>query len=332
MGLGTLPYPAPAPPRTGSRAYSQSYSAPPATGSRAYSQVYPEWSDKYAQDTGFSAAAPGSSLPGGSNALSIVDQMGITSAVRGDQLFNQYTNGLGMAELGYNNNLWYKTASAGNDLAKLDLREGREVGIGKERIAADRGFADRAFGIDSRGNALTRDMGYRANDSEAAAKGSITSVGYGQNRRDILDQFGIAQDTTQLQFDKKNSDLTLDEKTLDSLAKEFDIQRSDVRNALQYGTSQLGLDWAQTQAQLRANLDSGNEELIQQSRNFMQGIMSMPMEGATASDIFPGGLPGMPGGSSASATNTPTTTSGKDYEGAGPYTITPATRDYTNRR
>lgn len=197
----------------------------------------------------------------------------------------------GFGQLGYDNNMWFKQASADNDLARLGLQKDRDVGLAKEGNAADRGFAGRGFEIDSRGNALTRDMRYRANDSEAAAKGSITSFGYGQNERDILGQFGIAQDTTQLQYDKKISDLDISDKAIGSLAKEFDIRASDVMNALKYSSTQLGLDWEQTQRQIKEALDSGNAELNMQALNFMQQMMAMPIKPPSATDLFPGGVP-----------------------------------------
>lgn len=221
----------------------------------------------------------------------LINQFGVANTAQGANLQNQYTNALAYGQGILTNDTDYRNAQAANDLARLGLQEGRDVGLGKERNAADTGFANRAFGIDSRGNALQRDMRYRANDSEAAGRGSITSFGYGQNERDILGQFGIAQDTTQLTFDKKLSDLALDDKALDSLGQEFGIRRSDVQNALKYGITQLGLDWVQTQATLAANLASGDAQLAQNARNFMVQVMGLPMEAPSLGDIFPGGLP-----------------------------------------
>lgn len=216
------------------------------------------------------------------NALITAQQTGLQGS---------YLNNLGMAQAGYDNNAWFKQASADNDLARLGLQEGRDVGLARERNANDAGFANRAFGIDSRGNALQRDMGYRANDSEAANKGSITSFGYGQNNRDILAQFGIAQDTTQLTLDKKMADLDVDNKAIDSLANEYGIRKSDVMNALKYGMTQLGLDWTQTQQTLAANLASDDATLRQQALNFMAQIMALPQAGPTLADIYPNGVP-----------------------------------------
>lgn len=330
MGLGTLPYPAPPNVPGGGNKGASGPGKGTTLGPQGPLPARPSptnpWSDgnTYPSSTGFMPPGAGASNP-------ILDQFNAIQQAQGNTLQQQYLNSLGMGELGYNNNMWYKTAQAGNDLARLDLQEGREIGLGRERNANDRGFAQRGFDIDSRGNALTRDMGYRANDSEAAARGSISSFGYGQNNRDILGQFGIAQDTTQLNLDKKMADLTLDDKALDSLGKEFGIRRDDVRNALKYGSTQLGLDWANTQAQLAQNLASGDQALQQQALNFMTQLMAMDVPAPSIGDVFPGGLPGMPSTTPSAKTPVPTTTPAT-YDTTGPYTLTPASTGYTNRR
>lgn len=332
MGLGTLPYPSGSPGAGGGpRGASNSLpAAPPPTGSRAYSQSYPDAAEQYATTMGYASPAS-TTVTNGSSIDPIVAQYQSILTAQQNGIQGQYLNSLGMAQAGYDNNAWYKQASAQNDLARLGLQQGRDVGLARERNAADSGFADRGFAIDSRGNALQRDMGYRANTSEAAGKGSITSGGYQQNNRDILGQFGIAQDTTQLTLDKKKSDLTLDNKAIDSLATEYGIRKSDVMNALQYGMTQLGLDWTQTQSQLASQLNSDDANIRQQALNFMAQIMALPQTAPTLADIFPNGVPSV--ASTASPTTPlPTTTSGAAYDTTGPYTLTPASTGFINQR
>jgi len=225
-----------------------------------------------------------------------------------DSLANQYTSAMGLGQGVYDNNVWYRQAQAGNDLARLGLQEGREVGLERERNNADRGFAGRGFEIDSRGNNLQRDMRYRANDSEAAGRGSITSFGYGQNERDILGQFDIAQDTTQLTFDKKMSDLDIDDKVIDSIASEFGIRKSDINNALKFGMTQLGLDWTQAVDRLNGDLASGDAILAQNAINFLTQVMSMPMQPPSMTDMF---------GSTSTPSTPPTPTPSTGVGGSG---------------
>lgn len=294
MGLGTS-YPAStggSPPRPGqSGGPDKTSGPPPRTGSRQYSQAYPENTPSWYNE---GQVTPSSiTVPPWQQA--IFDFNAINRS-QGDALLGQWANAIGMGELGYENEAWYRNAKAQNDLAALGLAEGRDVGLGRERNNADRGFAGRGFEIDSRGNALKRDMGYRANDSEAAGRGSITSFGYGQNNRDILSQFGIAQDGTQLAYDKKMSDLAIDDKAIDSLAAEYGLKRADINNALKYGMSQLGLDWIQAVDTLNQQLNSGNDQLAMNAINFMNQVMSIPMDQVTPTDLnlTPQQMPGVP--------------------------------------
>lgn len=292
MGLGTS-YPASTgtkpPSGTGDRVPP---GTPPQTGSRQYSQTYPQNNPDW--------YTPGQTTPSTLGPMSPFNQaisdFNTINTNQGDALLNQYLNKVGFANLGYDNEEWYRNAKAQNDLAALGLAEGRDIGLGRDRNNADRGFAGRGFDIDSRGNALKRDMGYRANTSEAAGRGSITSFGYGQNNRDILSQFGIAQDGTQLAYDKKMSDLAFSDKAIDSLAADYGLKRADINNALKYTMTQLGLDQSQTMMQLEEMLSSGNDQLAMNAINFMNQMMSMPMDQITTSDLglAPRQMPGQP--------------------------------------
>lgn len=221
--------------------------------------------------------------------MSAADQAWIDFAAiqqgQADGLLNQYLAASGLGQGMYDNNVWYRNAQAQNDLARLNIGEQRDIGLGRERNDLNRQFAGRAFGIDSRGNTLTRDMRYRSNDSEAAGRGSVTSFGYGQNNRDILGQYGIAQDTTQLTYDKAMADVTLDDKALDLLGKEYGIKRADINNALKFGLTQLGLDQIQAVNQLNQALTSGDAQLQQNAINFMIQMMSLPMDQVSMSDL-----------------------------------------------
>jgi len=289
MGLGTT-YPASTggkpPTGTGDRVPP---GTPPQTGSRQYSQNYPQNNPSWYEEGNVTPSSITQPMD------PLLAQFQAIQAGQRDQLQSQYLNAIGMGELGYDNEMWYRNASAASDLAKLANREAQQVGLGRERNDADRGFAGRGFEIDSRGNALKRDMGYRANDSEAASRGSISSFGYGQNARDILAQFGINQDTTQLSYDKKMSDLNIDDKALDLMAKDFGLQRDDVNNALKYASTQLGMDWITTVQGLNSSLESGDAALRQQALNFMTSLMAMPQAAPSMTDIFPNGIP-MPQG------------------------------------
>ena len=292
MPLGRVPStpgPAPKPPAPSSNQSGRGYSsapgiAPTPTGSRAYSQTYP----------GVPNQTPGQTTPGTTSAYNdpYINAFGVIQGAQSDQLMQQYLNGLGMAEGLYGLNADYRNAMANNDLAKLAQQQYRDIDLGKERNAANLGFAQRGFDIDSRGNLLNRDMKYRSNESEAAAAGSITSGGFQQTNRDILGQYGIAQDTTQLALDKTTADLNLDNKAIDSLAKEYGVRKDDVLTTLKFGITQLGLDWTQAQQQLAQQLASGDAALQMNALNFMQQIMALPAPAVSIGDTFPGGLPG----------------------------------------
>lgn len=267
-----------------------------------------------------------------------INDFNAINTAQSDMLLNQYLTSLGLGQGIYDNNVWYRNAQANNDLARLGLGEARDVGLARERNNLNAQFAGRAFDIDSRGNSLTRDMRYRANDSEAAGRGSVTSFGYGQNNRDILGQYGVAQDTTQLAYDRAMTDIRLDDKAIDLVAKEYGIKRSDVENALKYGLTQLGLDQFQAVDQLNQALTSGNAQLGQNAINFLMQIMALPIDpvaladlnlgingGGSVGSVFSPGVGGgtAGGGSTGSNSGAGGSAAGGGASGGGPLILRP---------
>ena len=75
-------------------------------------------------------------------------------------------------------------------------------------------------------------------------------------------------------YDKQGRELQQTGKALDSLAREYGIKETDLRNGFKNGLTKIGLDLADTQTQLEQMLSSGNAQLIQQGMNFMAQIMA----------------------------------------------------------
>jgi hypothetical protein len=75
-------------------------------------------------------------------------------------------------------------------------------------------------------------------------------------------------------YDKQGKELAQTGKALDSLAREYGIKETDLRNGFKNGVTKIGLDLADTQAQLEQMLSSGNAQLIQQGMNFMNQMMA----------------------------------------------------------
>lgn len=219
---------------------------------------------------------------------------------------NNLTN-LGIADWMNQLNTKSLQQSSGADLARLMEQQYRDVQLGKEGNDLNRWFAQIGLGqadqqlglagqgrdLDIRGAGLNRDIGYRANLSDASSRGAITSSGYLQNDRDLLGKFNLARDTANLGYagaelthDRQKTDYDstiakagLDDKALDSLAREYGIRASDINNQLKLATTKLGLDYAQTIKQLNDQLHSNNAQLAQQAMNFMYQMLALPDTG-----------------------------------------------------
>lgn len=305
MGLGTLPYPQNKPPTGGASGGRRSSPTSPQPGSITNSMQQSPTSPTPGSPTPrYGTPQP---VPNGLSPFDqrIMDQFNSINTAQQGVVQGRWLNDLALTEGVNNLNVDFTNTNANNDLARLAQQRYRDIdlgrqgnNLGRQGNNLDRTFAGRGFFLDSAGNNQQRDMKYRANDSEAAGRGSITSGGYGQNQNDILAQFNIAQGGSQLSYDKKMSDLDQNDKalklnddSLSSLAKEYGVRESDVRNQLKFSIAKLGLDWDATQRQLEDAMKSGQAQLEQNALNFMAQLMAIPGGSASMADTFPNGIP-----------------------------------------
>lgn len=77
-----------------------------------------------------------------------------------------------------------------------------------------------------------------------------------------------------LDLDQRGGDLYRTGQALDSLAREYGVKESDIRNAFEQASAKMNLDYNSTQQQLGQMLNSGNAALQAQAYNFLSQIMA----------------------------------------------------------
>lgn len=295
--------------------------------------------DWWTQQLGLPA---GTVLPAGTQAL--IDQWSkwassqAANAATGATLDQQYNTSV------YNSNAEALDGTKANDLIRnqegayrngLDMY-GHQIArdlLGKQGVLADKqyaadqariaqmlgytdrdlGYVEADFGLANRRAMLSRSTSERGNLSAATASGAMTSAGFRDNNRDIINQFRLAMDANANNRDQgvdsvgRNRDalaksdtdsdlayqggvasreaqaanLALADQATESIAREYGASKSDIEIRYKQAMTNLGLDYNKTMQQIGQNLASGNADIIAQTLQFMTQLLTTATGAAT---------------------------------------------------
>lgn len=247
----------------------------------------------------------------------IIDQFNAWVQAQYAQGNASYGTNVGLANATNQNDLTTLNNSSAAQLAALMQQQYRDVALAGKQDQSNLLFAGQARDNQDQALGINRDIGLRANISNAAGSGSASAKGTFQNTRDIFDKYHNQFDANGIAYNKTAADIGIHKEALDSLGKEYGIRADEIQNQLKSATVKLGLNYASTVQQLNDQLASGNGALRQQAINFMLQLMAMPDTNAPNNAATTNQVLG--------ASGTGTTTVGANQYGTNATSSTPAT-------
>lgn len=264
-------------PNTGTPYVTPGTQVPPSSTAAANGYTGAQFNPGYSPTPATPATGPGgiTSIANPTN-NPIIDQF--NAWIQAQYVQGQQSAGLatGLANATNANDLTTLNNSSAAQLAALMQQQYRDVTLAGLNDANTLKFAGQTRDNQDQALGLNRDIGLRANISNAASSGAASAKGTFQNTRDIFDKYHNQFTANDISYNHTAADIAVHKDALDSLGKEYGIRADEITNQLKSATVKLGLNYAQTVQQINAQLKSGNSQLQQQAINFMMQLMALP--------------------------------------------------------